>query len=244
MRLREWITLLRENPRLLERLRDERGWQPATLRELGAGFDGERITVPITNEHREVRGLLRLRIDNSQRPKVLAAPGTQLGLIPHPELESRGSVMLVEGPSDMLAARSAGLPAICVPGTHAWRTEWAPAFAGRRVSVVMDCDRPGREAAARIAGDLERHGAARVRILELAPSRDDGYDLSDWLREGNQLRTLSARAYTTDQYARILGAADAPRAPSVGAVRGSTAASVAGISVYGGGGRSYGCARF
>ena len=91
---------------------------------------------------------------------------------------------LVEGPSDMLAARSAGLPAIAVPGTHAWRTEWASEFAGRAVTVVMDADRPGRDAALRIARDLEQHGAARVRILELAAGRDDGYDLSDWLRAG------------------------------------------------------------
>ena len=33
----------------------------------------------------------------------------------------------------------------------------------------MDADCPGRQAALRIAGDLERHGAADVRIVELAP---------------------------------------------------------------------------
>ena len=148
------------------------------------------------------QGLLRLRVDASQRPKVLAVPGTRLALIPRPAA-AENRVWLVEGPSDMLAARSAGLPAIAVPGTHAWRAEWAGELAGRRVTVVMDADRPGRQAAVRIAGDLERHGAADVRILELAPTRDDGYDLSDWLREGNQVRTLTARTLTSDEYRRI-----------------------------------------
>ena len=92
-------------------------------------------------------------------------------------------MLLVEGPSDMLAARSAGLPAIAVPGANAWRSEWASALDGHRVVVVMDCDRPGRQAAARIAEDLERRGIV-AGIRDLAPRRQDGYDVSDWLREG------------------------------------------------------------
>ena len=141
-----WARALSDNPKLLARLRAERGWEPNTLRRWGIGFDGERITVPITNLQGALQGVLRLRIDAWQKPKVLAAAGSRLGLIPHPELVA-GSVVLVEGPSDMLAARSAGLPAIAVPGTHAWRAEWASAFTGRDVTVVMDADRPGREAA-------------------------------------------------------------------------------------------------
>ena len=170
---------------------------------------------------------------------MLAAAGTRLGLIPHPELVE-GSVVLVEGPSDMLAARSAGLPAIAVPGTHAWRAEWARAFTGREVTVVMDADRAGREAAARIARDLRAHGA-RAAIVDLDPSRDDGYDLSDWLRAGNKPTQLpSACALTT-------GDGPGPRATSAAALTAGrgyatlpgavTAASVTP-------GRSIGCAAF
>ena len=58
----------------------------------------------------------------------------------------------------------------------------APLFAGRHVSVVLDCDRAGREAVARIAADLP---AASVRggIVDLARARTDGYDLTEWLAE-------------------------------------------------------------
>jgi hypothetical protein len=241
-----WAEALAGNRELLDRLRAERGWDERVLRELQVGFDGERITIPIPDERAGVpQGLLRLRINASQRPKVLAVPGTRLALIPRPAPEQT-RVWLVEGPSDMLAARSAGLPALAVPGTHAWRTEWARDLARRRVTVVMDADRPGRQAALRIVGDLERHDATHVRILELAPSRDDGYDLSDWLREGNHLRTLTARTYTSEKFRRLLDTTDRTRPPSAArsTARGSTTSSMAAAATQGGGERSYACARF
>lgn len=46
----------------------------------------------------------------------------------------------------------------------------------------MDCDRAGRIAAGRVAGDLQAAGAI-ARMVDLAPGRDDGYDLTDWLAE-------------------------------------------------------------
>jgi hypothetical protein len=191
--------------------------------------------------------VLKLRVDACQHPKVLAAAGSRLGLIPHPERVA-GPVVLVEGPSDMLAARSAGLAAIAVPGTHAWRTEWASAFTGRDVIVVMDADRPGREAAVRIAADLRLHGA-RAPIVELDPSRDDGYDLSDWLRAGNNpdliselshLRAPNRRAGgpSGDVWTERIGAA-IPTSPSAAGLDRRAAASVAGPVRAG---RSWGCA--
>ncbi|MFZ0382058.1 MAG: toprim domain-containing protein [Solirubrobacteraceae bacterium] len=196
-----WARALHDNPKLLARLRAQRGWEPDTLRRWGIGFDGERITVPITNVQGALQGVLRLRVDAWQKPKVLAAAGSRLGLTPHPELVA-GSVVLVEGPSDMLAARSAGLAAIAVPGTHAWRAEWASAFTGRDVTVVMDADRPGREAAVRIAADLQQHGA-RAQVVELDPGRDDGYDLTDWLRAGNSPDLITDLSHAPARHTRI-----------------------------------------
>ncbi|MBV9717557.1 MAG: hypothetical protein JOZ64_19450, partial [Solirubrobacterales bacterium] len=131
---------------------------------------------------------------------------------------------------------------IAVPGTHAWRTEWAGELIGRRVTVVMDADLPGRQAAVRIAGDLERHGAGHVRLLELAPGRDDGYDLSDWLREGNQPGTLTDRAYTSAEFRRRLDTADPTRAGRSG-IRGTAASSVAAAAIRDGIRRTWACSR-
>jgi DNA primase len=82
----------------------------------------------------------------------------------------------------MICARSRGLPAIAVPGDHAWEAGWARLLAGRRVSVVMDSDPAGHEAAARIADDLKLAGV-HGSIIDLAPGREDGYDLTDWLSD-------------------------------------------------------------
>ncbi|WP_249010509.1 toprim domain-containing protein [Conexibacter sp. DBS9H8] len=193
-----WAERLQRSSALIRRLERERGWSRRALVDLEVGFDGERITVPIwcageagRSGHRraELQGLLRLRVDGSQQPKVIAARASRLGLMPLPAWTRERRVLLVEGPSDLLAACSAGLPAIAVPGANAWRPEWACQLDGRTVVVAMDCDRAGRQAAARIIGDLERRGIAAA-IHDLAPARDDGYDLSDWLREGNPATRL------------------------------------------------------
>ena len=84
------------------------------------------------------------------------------------------------------------------------RGRWAQLLAGRQVSVLLDCDRAGREAAARIAGDLNAAGACG-RIIDLDRCRHDGYDLTEWLDEHPALTGAQLRA--------ALGARDAhPRA--------------------------------
>jgi hypothetical protein len=247
--VRRWARALRGNNRLLARLRGERGWNPDTLWQRAIGFDGERITVPITDQRRALQGVLRLRVHAWQKPKVLAAAGTRLGLIPHPKLIP-GPVVLVEGPSDMLAARSTGLPAIAVPGTHAWRAEWASALTDRDVTVVMDADRPGREAAVRIAADLHQHGA-RAAVVELDPRRDDGYDLSDWMQAGNNPDLITDLSQTRATHTRIAGSntdvwtvrigAAMPTSRSALTLDGRAAAGRAGRA---GEQRSWGCAAF
>ena len=163
-------------------LRDEqrRVWSRATLLELGCGWERGRVLVPIRDQAGGMRGLLRYAPTHDHAPKMLAARGTRLGLIPHPAAEPSTWVVLVEGPPDMISARSRGLPAIAVPGDDAWEREWAQLLVGRYVSVVFDCDRAGRDAAARIAGDLKAAGV-RGSVIDLARERQDGYDLTDWL---------------------------------------------------------------
>jgi hypothetical protein len=178
--LARWQAALTARPDLISRLARERAWRYDTMRELELGFHRGRITIPIRGGRGQLRGVLRYQQGGD--PKMLAVEGTRLGLIPHPAREISESVLLVEGPPDMIAARSHGLPAIAIPGDHSWRAEWAPLLAGRRVTVVMDADGPGRELAERIAGDL-RDVVDELLAVDLAPERDDGYDLTDWLLE-------------------------------------------------------------
>ena len=143
-------------------------WSRATLLELGCGWERGRVLIPVRNGDGELRGVLRYAPTHDRAPKMLAARGTRLGLIPHPAAEPSTWVVLVEGPPDMIGARSQGLPAIAVPGDDAWEPEWAQLLVGRYVSIVLDCDHAGREAAARIAGDLRAVGV-RGSIIDLAP---------------------------------------------------------------------------
>lgn len=46
-------------------------------------------------------------------------------------------VVLVEGPPDMISARSRGLPALAVPGDDAWEPQWARLLAGRHVGTPL-----------------------------------------------------------------------------------------------------------
>ena len=152
------------------------------MRALEIGFDGARLTIPIRDRRGHLRGLLRYDAFGRRQPKMRAARGTRLGLIPHPTREASNHIVLVEGPPDMIAARSAGLPAIAIPGTNAWNASWAQMLTGKRVTVVMDCDAAGRRAGDDIACSLRRT-AASIELLDLWPRRADGYDLTDWILE-------------------------------------------------------------
>ncbi len=189
--VQSWAAALDANSRLIRRLILERAWAPRVIRALQIGFDGARITIPIRNARGDLRGVLRYDPFGRRDPKTRAATGTRLGLIPHPASELSDDVILVEGPPDMMCARSAGLPAIAVPGTSAWHPGWAELLAGKRITIVMDCDAPGRRAADEIASSLDRTAGA-VEVVDLWPGRNDGYDLTDRILQRRQVRPCTA----------------------------------------------------
>ena len=173
----------------------ERAWGVQAIRELGVGFDGARITIPVRTAQGLLRGVLRYDPFGRRDPKMRSVRGTRLGLMPHPAWEGSQHVILVEGPSDMIAARSCGLPAIATPGTNAWRPTWAALFTGRRVTIVMDCDAPGRRAAEEIATAL-RPAVSAIELVDLWPDRHDGYDLTDRILERRCTRERPSRPRT------------------------------------------------
>ena len=183
--VRHWQTTLIEQTKVIARLAEERGWLYSAMWELGLGYDCGRITIPVRDGRGQLIGLLRYRPwPKDGQAKMIAATGSRRTLLPHPAAEPARHLLLVEGEPDMIAARSCGLPAIALPGVDAWRPDWARLFANRRVTIVMDADAQGRRAAERITRDLRGH--AQSAVLDLAPMRDDGYDLSDWLLESQR----------------------------------------------------------
>jgi hypothetical protein len=179
--VRHWQAALTEQTQLIER-----GWLYSTMLELGLGYDGGRITIPVRDHDSRLVGLLRYRPwARLGQPKMLAAPGSRRALLPHPAAEPSKEILLVEGEPDMIAARSRNIPAIAIPGADTWRPEWASPFAGRDVTIVMDCDPEGRRAAERVAENL--HGLADARVFDIAPNRRDGYDLTNLLQDHPRL---------------------------------------------------------
>jgi DNA primase len=146
---------------------------------------GERLTFPIRNAGGELVGLVRYDppLPGHKRVKARAAPGSRRELFPAPEMVEELDVTLVEGEADCVSAWSAGMVAVAIPGTsYSWSAERAQRFAGRRVTILFDCDKPGRTAAEKARKALEPY-AESVRVLDLDPARDDGFDLRDWLTE-------------------------------------------------------------
>ena len=165
----------------LGRLAELRGWTAEAIEALGLGLDRDRVVFPIREADGSLVNLLRFAPDPERcngAPKLLAESGCPRDLFPAPQTIHGGLLWIVEGEPDAVAGRSLGLPAVAIPGVRGWRSEWAVRFAGRRVVVCLDCDRQGREAAQRIARDLVDH-TTEVRVLDLDPERDDGYDLGD-----------------------------------------------------------------
>jgi hypothetical protein len=194
-----------------ERLEAERGWTVEAIERLGLGFDGERIVFPVRESSGALVGYVRyLPGARNGVPKMIADAGTTRELFPPPEMigedEGDGICWLGEGEPDNVRAWSLGLAAVAVPGAQNWRAEWAPRFTGRKVVVCFDCDEPGRASAARAAADLTACGI-QARIVDLDPSREDGFDLTDF--------TAKAQTEAEREQARQLLLEMADRAPAV-----------------------------
>ena len=109
--------------------------------------------------------------------------------------ENDQAVYIAEGEKCVLAVEAAGLLATCNPGGTGmgWLAEYNESLRGRDVVILSDCDEPGRKHAQKIVTAV--HGiAARLRVVDLAPDRADGFDVADWLAEGHTAMELGALA--------------------------------------------------
>jgi hypothetical protein len=179
------------NPKLLARVYELRRWNIPELRALGIGFDGERLTFPIRDADGNLINVLRYKPGERQKAerKMLASRGRQRDLFPQPELYKTDPLWLVEGEPDAVTGIGLDLSAVAVPGASTWRPEWGERMRDRTIYVCFDCDQPGRQHAARVALALARV-AYEVRVVDLDPEREDGFDLSDFFYEHGTVELL------------------------------------------------------
>ena len=208
--LREWAQALLGSE-LAKRLGDDRGWAPLSMIALGLGVDDEgRIAIPIRDGNGNLLSVERYAPDApADAPKLIAAKGRPRHLFRPPIDLASGLVLLLEGPSDAIAAHSRGLLAVAAPSASIWKAAYALALrdAGvKRAIIIGDCDTAGRRFAPRVARSLIAHGLA-VETVDLDPSRDDGFDLTDWLK--------SQSGTADDLQAQLIELAEpyAPKAP-------------------------------
>ena len=168
-------------------LLNRKGWSSATLRRFELGYDGERVTIPVREADGTLVSVLRYRPGAKQ--KMLAPRGAGRYLFPAPERIKVSDVWLVEGEPDAITAFELDLPAVAVPGVATWKSEWVERFRGRTVTICFDADIQGRNAAQDRRERFEAAGIA-ARVVDLAPRRLDGYDLSDALVQALRLRRL------------------------------------------------------
>jgi len=149
--------------------------------------------------------------------KVKIAYGSKPGLMgPVQELESAKEVWKVEGPTDMLAMYSVGVPPGVVVVTNSSGAKERPApwivdlAEKKKVNVLHDCDRPGQDGATfwTDSNGRRRPGwcpalatkADEVRnvILPFPIEDTHGKDLRDFLADGKTYQDLEAIAESSD----------------------------------------------
>lgn len=168
-----------------------RGWSYDTLQAFQVGYHDRHLVLPFYERGK----LVNVGKYRPGQGKVIGLRGRRKPLYHVPILETDAPLWIVEGEPDALSAYELGLMAVGVPGVNNWRQEYAQRFTGRHVRVCMDCDRPGREAAYRIFADLVPF-ASGLKVVDLEPLRDDGYDMTDFLMDAHAKDELpEARAY-------------------------------------------------
>lgn len=177
--LQGWGARLQGDERLLGDLMRRRAWTADVLARYEVGWDGRRIVFPVRCLAGDLIGVLRYAPPwRRHGPKLLALPGSRRGLFPSLAVIASPAIWITEGQPDALAAHAAGLPAVAIPGVWGWEHGWAVQLKGRDVVICADADAEGRRSAQRISSSLVPV-ARTVRVLDLDPERDDGYDLTD-----------------------------------------------------------------
>lgn len=154
------------------------------IKEFKLGYDGERVTLPIIDQHGYCVNVRKFKFQKKDKgPKVQNVKGMGgVRIFPENKAFKEDRLLLVEGEMDCLCARQFGLPAVTwTGGCNSWNHDYDWIFKNKAVWIRYDNDRAGREAS-RKAGLTLVPIAARVNFVlwsELSPT-EVGKDITDW----------------------------------------------------------------
>ncbi|MFA4918332.1 MAG: AAA family ATPase [Thermodesulfovibrionales bacterium] len=112
-------------------------------------------------------------------------------LVPYNLLEvlKTKSIIIVEGEKDVETLRGIGLVASCnAMGAGKWRPEYNQYFQSKKIAIIPDNDKPGRDHAVSIAKNFKGI-AESIKIVELPGLQDKG-DVTDWINQGHKKEEL------------------------------------------------------
>lgn len=157
-----------------------RGIADAIVAEHLLGWNGSRITIPISNRAGEVVffKLAKDPQDKSASPKMLTTLGAQAELYGWEWLAQQPEeIIICEGEFDRLVLESSGFAAVTsTGGAGTFRPEWGEAFrAIPKVYLCFDRDEAGHRGAERVARLIPR-----ARIVRLPDEVGEGGDVTDF----------------------------------------------------------------
>jgi DNA primase len=164
----------------LEQLASLRNWRVEALHTLGTVAYEREVRFPMRDAKGKITGWRRRRGDNSKfrtkegETKAIAVPGSHNGLF-YPTPLPSGTVLVVEGEADTVAALSAGWLAVvgtpgCSPGKKCVGY-LQRLLAGRDVVLAPDPDEPGR-AWLKLIGEALLNARCSVRYIPALPGCD------------------------------------------------------------------------
>ncbi len=181
--LRLWTKTLLNRSNAYRVMTEDRGIDRDTIREWGLGFDGQRFTIPIRDQHGELANVRRYKPGRKVQNKMISwAPGWGAGRLMGWDVlldESIEDVILTGGELDMLIGRVHGLPTVTsTSGEGVWKPEWTEHFKGKRVFICYDDDKAGRIGGAKVASQLR--GTAKSIHRVVLGTGINGGDLTDY----------------------------------------------------------------
>lgn len=157
-----------------------RGIPDGIIARYRLGWNGRRITIPITNRDGIVSffKLAKDPGDTSDAPKMLVHAGGSVEIYGWERVLTKTTPLLIcEGEFDRLVVESRGFAAVTsTGGCGVFRKEWAKEFTEiPEVYLCFDNDEPGRDGAARVA-ELMPH----AKLISLPDDVGPGGDVTDF----------------------------------------------------------------
>jgi DNA primase len=143
------------------------------------GWNGERITIPIPDEHGKIAFFKFMRDpEDPEGPKMYATPGSHASLYGwEAVMKNPPRIVVCEGEVDRLLLEANGFDAVTsTGGAGTFSPAWAPFFRPiREVFICFDRDEAGQEGSLRVGRLLPQS-----RIVDLPPEVGDAGDVTDF----------------------------------------------------------------